>query len=304
MNKKKTPKKNTSAAPPRPAPVEVEEAGGEAVRWFAKRIDETLGRLPKTAEQIKELLERLDEAESGLLGGNLLAIVNEAVLGEQAGRLAQSLSPQRGQPEDLADRADFVGRLVTEYGALIKVLAEVELEPDSPLSRDWQQVAESLLRAGSEIQDLAEQFHVQLEGEEQSEAGPAAASASLLENVWKRLHAGEELSHDDAALARVMHEHSEYRVAWEAPERLSGGTMRGVNPYLHVTLHSIVENQLELNDPPEVRAALDRLLAADISRHEAIHRIGNLALERIWRTLRESRPFDREAYVRALNQLK
>jgi hypothetical protein len=101
-----------------------------------------------------------------------------------------------------------------------------------------------------------------------------------------------------------MEEHPEYRVAWESPQHLSESTIGGVNPYLHVTMHTIVENQLVQNEPPEAAPALERLLAAGVSRHEAIHRIGNLVLHQIWRIQRERRSFDRQAYIRALKSLK
>jgi hypothetical protein len=275
-----------------------------ALEQFAGRLQELLGLLPETAERIQELLGRPDRPDAGLLGGDVLAVLNEAVLDEQAGRLAEALAHRRAEAEDLADQADFVGGLLSEYGVLLKVLAEVELEENSDAFREWHAVADRVLQQGSEIGELAEELEVQLEGDEAGEAPPAAPNRAQAHSIWERSQRGEAVAGEETRLAAAMEEHPEYRVAWESPQGLSGDTIGGVNPYLHVTMHTIVENQLAQNEPPEAAEALERLLAAGVSRHEAIHRIGNLMLRQIWRIQRERRPFDRQAYNRALKSLK
>jgi hypothetical protein len=275
-----------------------------ALEQFAGRLQKLLGLLPETAARIQELLGRPDRPDAGLLGGDLLAVLNEAVLNEQAGRLAEALAHRRAEAEDLADQADFVGGLLSEYGVLLKVLAEVELEENSDAFRAWHAVADRVLQQGSEIGELAEELEVQLEGEEARAAAPAGANRAQAHSIWERSQRGEAVTGEDARLAAAMEEHPEYRVAWESPQRLSEGTIGGVNPYLHVTMHTIVENQLAQNEPLEAAEALERLLAAGVARHEAIHRIGNLMLRQIWRIQRGTRPFDRQAYIRALKSLK
>ena len=47
---------------------------------------------------------------------------------------------------------------------------------------------------------------------------------------------------------------------------------------IHAAIHTIVENQLALGDPPIVGATLERLLQEGLSRHEAIHAIGSVLL--------------------------
>lgn len=275
-----------------------------ALEQFAGRLQEVLGLLPETAQQIQELLSRPDRPDSGLLGGDLLVVLNEAVMDEQAGRLAEALAHRRAEAEDLADQADFVGGLLTEYGVLLKVLAEVELEENSDASREWQAVAERVLQRGSEIGELPEELEIQLEGHEASEAAPVGANRALAHSIWERSQRGEPVAGEEARLAAAMEEHPEYQVAWESPRGLPESTIGGVNPYLHVTMHTIVENQLAQDEPPEAAEALERLLAAGVPRHEAIHRIGNLTLHQIWRVQRERRPFDRQAYIHALKSLK
>lgn len=50
---------------------------------------------------------------------------------------------------------------------------------------------------------------------------------------------------------------------------------------LHATLHAIVENQIALNDPPEVAQKLRSLVAGGLDRHPALHVLGTAVAEMI-----------------------
>jgi len=45
---------------------------------------------------------------------------------------------------------------------------------------------------------------------------------------------------------------------------------------LHASIHVIVENQAALGDDTPVAGAIERLMAEDIDRHEAIHAVGSV----------------------------
>jgi hypothetical protein len=75
------------------------------------------------------------------------------------------------------------------------------------------------------------------------------------------------------------------------------------NPRLHAMLHVIVENQLALGQPAEVRGAMGRLRAGGLSRHEALHAIGELVAEGLWTVLREQRDVDRDGLAARLDRL-
>lgn len=75
------------------------------------------------------------------------------------------------------------------------------------------------------------------------------------------------------------------------------------NPTMHATLHVAVENQLAANTPPETRATLERLSAAGVARHAAVHAIGSVVAEALWEMLRHETFHDREAMIGALAAL-
>jgi hypothetical protein len=74
---------------------------------------------------------------------------------------------------------------------------------------------------------------------------------------------------------------------------------------LHATIHTIVENQLVLEDQTVVRATLQRLMKAGLTRHDAIHAVGSVLSEHIYDLLHmESLPAEGHApYYAALQQL-
>jgi hypothetical protein len=72
---------------------------------------------------------------------------------------------------------------------------------------------------------------------------------------------------------------------------------------LHAGLHVMVENQLATNQPPQARAALGRLMAEGLSRHNAIHAIAWLAGEHLKQAQREQRLIDPSQYASDLDQL-
>ena len=71
----------------------------------------------------------------------------------------------------------------------------------------------------------------------------------------------------------------------------------------HLLVHGMVEKQLLLGDPPQVRQALDRLMASGLSRHEAVHKIGEVVTREAMAMLRDGRELDAAAYAAGLEKL-
>jgi len=73
----------------------------------------------------------------------------------------------------------------------------------------------------------------------------------------------------------------------------------------HAAIHTIVENQLALEDQTIVRATLPRLMEAGLTRHDAIHAVGSVLSEHIYDLLHaQSLPAEGHApYYAALQQL-
>ena len=74
---------------------------------------------------------------------------------------------------------------------------------------------------------------------------------------------------------------------------------------LHATIHTVVENQLALEDQTIVRDTLHRLMEDGLTRHEAVHAVGSVLAEHIYDLIQADHPpSDGNApYYAALQQL-
>ncbi len=123
--------------------------------------------------------------------------------------------------------------------------------------------------------------------------------------IWQKLQAGESLAGEEAAVAQAMQEHPEYRASWDLTRPRSELKRIGkeVRPGIHIAMHVLVENQLCDETLPEVQAALDRLMAKGLSRHDAVHQIGVEALLDMQESFQLERKFNRAIYVQRLREM-
>jgi len=123
--------------------------------------------------------------------------------------------------------------------------------------------------------------------------------------LWQLSKTGEPPGDEDARTIQVMRDHPEYYDVWEhANEFLQEQvTVNGVNPFLHVTMHTVVEDQAVLNEPPEVRAVLEYTTLRKMPRHQVVHEIANAFTELLWVVLHDHKPFDNNAYRRKLAKM-
>jgi hypothetical protein len=78
----------------------------------------------------------------------------------------------------------------------------------------------------------------------------------------------------------------------------------GYDPFLHITIHSIVEAQLADNDPLEVVQFFNAMRRKKYSRHDSIHLVGQILTCLVFELLEHDKPFDWETYRKLLNKYK
>ncbi len=116
-----------------------------------------------------------------------------------------------------------------------------------------------------------------------------------MHELWRMRDQGvSELSADQSRLLEAMREHPEFYPLWERLPYLPKGEflVGEMNPFVHVVMHAIVENQYGASDPPEVVAALDSLVKAGFTRHRAVHAIGNVFTVELFDVLQSRSPFN------------
>lgn len=75
-----------------------------------------------------------------------------------------------------------------------------------------------------------------------------------------------------------------------------------LNPFLHLSLHLAVEEQLSIDQPAGIRAAFEALQLRKADRHAALHEVLECLGETVWRAQRDGTTPDGEAYLECLRR--
>ncbi|MDR5819693.1 DUF1841 family protein [Caballeronia sp. LZ043] len=119
-------------------------------------------------------------------------------------------------------------------------------------------------------------------------------------DAWRKERAGEILTPLESMAADWISEHPEYQDALAHPETREADYSpdRGqTNPFLHLSMHLAISEQLSIDQPPGIRRAHDKLVARLGSPHDAQHAIMECLGQVIWEAQRSNTPPDTDAYL-------
>ncbi|CAN5776883.1 DUF1841 family protein [soil metagenome] len=110
----------------------------------------------------------------------------------------------------------------------------------------------------------------------------------------------------EAIASDWINQHSEYNetlqdinAAMDANYSVDQGNS---NPFLHLSMHLTIAEQISVDQPRGIRAAFDVLVNKFNSQHEAHHQIMECLGEMIWTSQRSGLPPDGDAYIEALKK--
>ena len=119
--------------------------------------------------------------------------------------------------------------------------------------------------------------------------------------VQAKHRAGEVLTPMEALAADWVGAHPEYHAdladadaAVAASYRVEDGHS---NPFLHLSMHLSITEQVAIDQPRGIKQAFDLLAARRGSAHEAHHEMMECLGEMIWASQRSGLPPDGEAYI-------
>ena len=117
---------------------------------------------------------------------------------------------------------------------------------------------------------------------------------------WRKHRERLVLEGAEATAADLIAEHPEYHALLEDPRAAvereftpEGGQM---NPFLHLSLHLAIAEQISIDQPPGIKAAYFALRRT-LEVHDAEHAIMECLGETLWRAQRNNAPMDGEAYL-------
>ena len=125
-------------------------------------------------------------------------------------------------------------------------------------------------------------------------------------DTWRKYRAGDALSGLEQVTLRVISLHPEYHALLDDPERHLDHDYApedgGLNPFLHLSLHLAVEEQLSIDQPPGIRAHYERIALATGSEHDARHALLECLAETIWQAQRTGAAPDQTLYLACLEE--
>src|SRR4030095_14830335 len=121
--------------------------------------------------------------------------------------------------------------------------------------------------------------------------------------AWRKYREGMPLVGMESAALDVILLHPEYHTVLDAPERYRDRDYTDeAKPFLHMSLHLALEEQLSIDQPPGIGQRFQRLLSTFHDRHEALHQALECLAATLWRAQREGMPPDAAAYLSCLER--
>jgi hypothetical protein len=122
-----------------------------------------------------------------------------------------------------------------------------------------------------------------------------------------RVQAGAPLEPMQAVAAQWIGEHPEYQsdLADEAAALAAVYTVEEgrTNPFLHLSMHLSIHEQMAIDQPSGIRAAVQRLAERRQSLHQAHHEVMECLGQMVWTSQRSGLPPDGQAYLEAVQRL-
>jgi hypothetical protein len=128
----------------------------------------------------------------------------------------------------------------------------------------------------------------------------------FLFDAWAKFKQKLNLSDLEKIAVEVMQMHPEYHVVLDSPEHYMHQQyfpeMGETNPFLHLSLHLSVIEQISINQPIGITQIYDKLQQQYNDKHRAQHDLLECLAETIWQAQRNNAPLDAANYLNLLKQ--
>jgi hypothetical protein len=137
-------------------------------------------------------------------------------------------------------------------------------------------------------------------------------SRKHIHEIWQMLKDKKpkelrDLDEENQLLAKILYEHKdEMHNDFEFSDVLHEKEYDDEegNPFMHIFVHQVIENQLAAKEPIEVTQFYFAVLKNKESRHDTIHLIGAIFVQFLFPVLKGESEFDNDGYQRMLKQFK
>ncbi|SEK97525.1 DUF1841 family protein [Nitrosovibrio tenuis] len=128
----------------------------------------------------------------------------------------------------------------------------------------------------------------------------------FLFDTWHKYRQREMLSAMEDMALEVILLHPEYQAVLENAEYYRDkdylAEMGDTNPFLHMSMHIAIMEQLSIDQPVGIRQRFERLLKKTRDEHTAMHQVMECLAEMIWQAQRNQLPPDASVYFECLDR--
>ena len=126
-------------------------------------------------------------------------------------------------------------------------------------------------------------------------------------SAWHKFRHEEKLEPLEQVIVNIIQLHPEYHTFLEDEEtnieRDYLPEMGETNPFLHMSMHIAIQEQLSTQRPAEILDIYQQLLKKFHDPHEVEHKIMDCLAEMIWKAQRDNQQPDEKHYLECLKKL-
>lgn len=123
--------------------------------------------------------------------------------------------------------------------------------------------------------------------------------------AWKKHRAQEKLAPMETLLVQIISLHPEYHYLFDNEKNLAQDFSAATdtpNPFLHLSLHLAVQEQLSLKNPAQLPDLYQQLIKKYSDPHKAEHEIMECLSEMIWQLQHNPGKVDESQYMECLRK--
>ncbi len=125
--------------------------------------------------------------------------------------------------------------------------------------------------------------------------------------IWQKYQQGQTLQPLEQQIISIIQKHPEYLNYIENPSNYVdcdfANSGEGINPYLHLSMHLGLLEQLTTNRPQGIVAIYKQLVTKLVDSHHADHAMMSVLSDEMWQALNQTQDFNDERYLQKLRQL-
>ena len=123
--------------------------------------------------------------------------------------------------------------------------------------------------------------------------------------TWHKYRAQQPVNDMEGLVLDVMLKHPEYHTLLDNPDdfldRDYSPDLGETNPFLHMSMHLAIEEQLSINQPAGLKDRFQQILEKCGDPHEAQHQVMECLAEMIWQAQRNGMAPDPGLYLNCLD---